>query len=305
MARILFWVLGTWALCLCGTAAAQTARPGEGQRAQDFIAAFNKGDAKAVASFWTPEGDYVDQSGRQYKGRTALERLYQSVFAERKGAKLKIHVISVRKLGEDTALEDGISEVIPADGGPPSTARFSAVLVKKDGVWYFESVHDTVARPHSNAQHLQELEWLLGAWKGEEEKGESARATFAWAENQNFIVSSFATTLNGVPVVGGTQWIGWDAVDKKIRSWSFYSGGGFGEATWTRDGNKWTLTTTARSADGRKVTATNLVTQVDADTATWQVKSLTVDGKTMPDAPLLKLKRVRSTPPTKTTSTSR
>ncbi len=37
--------------------------PGKGQRAEAFIAAFNKGDAKTVAGFWTPEGDYVDQVG--------------------------------------------------------------------------------------------------------------------------------------------------------------------------------------------------------------------------------------------------
>ena len=56
-----------------------------------------------------------------------------------------------------------------------------------------------------------------------------------------------------VPVVGGTQWIAWDAIDKQIRSWSLYSGGGFGEAVWTKDGNEWAVKTMARSADGRKV----------------------------------------------------
>jgi ABC-type Na+ efflux pump permease subunit len=28
--------------------------------AKAFVEAFHKGDAKAVASFWTPDGDYVD-----------------------------------------------------------------------------------------------------------------------------------------------------------------------------------------------------------------------------------------------------
>ena len=37
--------------------------PGKGKRAQEFIAAFNKGDAKAVAAFWTQDADYVDQVG--------------------------------------------------------------------------------------------------------------------------------------------------------------------------------------------------------------------------------------------------
>src|SRR5947209_15576383 len=59
-------------------------KPGEGPRAQEFIKAFNKGDAKAVASFWTEDGDYVDQLGHQYKGREALEKLYAKVFASQK-----------------------------------------------------------------------------------------------------------------------------------------------------------------------------------------------------------------------------
>jgi len=275
----------------------QPAQPGKGQRAQEFIAAFNKGDAKAVAAFWTPEGDYVDQAGRTYKGRAAIEKLYQKEFAEIKGAKLTVTVLSARMVGADVALEDGITEVTPADGGPPTVARFSAVLVKKDGVWYFESVRDSVAQPPSNAEHFDDLEWLIGDWTGEAEKGESSRASYSWAENRNFIVSPFATTLNGVPVVGGTQWIGWDAVDKGIRSWSFYSGGGFGEATWTRDGDKWLIKVNARTAAGQKVSATNVLTKVDADHCTWQMTKLTVDGKAMPDAAPVKMKRIKAARP--------
>jgi uncharacterized protein (TIGR02246 family) len=270
------------------------AAPGHGQRAQAFIAAFNKGDAKAVAAFWTPEGDYVDQVGRQIKGRAAIEKLYEKVFAGNKGAKLTVTVTSARMVGADTAIEDGITEVTPADGGPGTAARFSAVLVKKDGEWYFESVRESVAHPPSNAEHFEDIDWLIGDWAGEADKGESGTASYSWAENQNFIVSSFATTLNGIPVVGGTQWIGWDAIDKQIRSWSFYSGGGFGEAVWTKDGGNWVTKVTAKTAAGKKVSATNTLTKVDADHMTWQISKLTVDGQQVPDPPPLKLKRVKT-----------
>jgi len=270
------------------------AEPGKGKRAQEFLAAFHKGDARAVAGFWTPDGDYVDQAGRQFKGRTAIEKLYQKVFAAQKGAKLTITVTSLRQVTPDVALEEGITEVAPADGGPPTVARFSAVLVKKDGEWYFESVRDSIAQPPSNAEHFEELEELIGDWTGEAEKGESATASYAWAENKNFIVSSFATTLNGIPVVGGTQWVGWDAIDKQIRSWSFYSGGGFGEAVWNKEGGKWIIKTTARTAAGKKASVTNVLTLVDANHITWQATKLTVDGKSLPDAPLVKMKRVKA-----------
>jgi hypothetical protein len=223
--------------------------------------------------------------------------MYEKFFAGKKGLKLNIIVTSVRRVGNDVALEDGITEVTPAEGGLPSAARFSAVLVKRDGEWYLESVRDSIPHPPSNAEHFEDLEWLLGDWTGEAEKGESARASYAWAENRNFIVSSFATTLEGVPVVGGTQWIAWDAVDKQVRSYSFYSGGGVGEAVWTKDGDSWALHVSARTAAGKKVSATNIVTKTDNDHMTWQVTKLTVDGHAVPDVKPVKLKRVKADQP--------
>ncbi len=266
---------------------------GKGQRAKDFIAAFNKGDAKTVAGFWMPEATYVDQTGREYKGRPAIEKLYEKTFAATKGSKLTIHVISAKLVTPDVAIEDGITQVTPADDGPGSVARFSAVIVKKDGEWYFESVRDSVAHPPSNAEHFEDIEWLLGAWVGEAEKGESARASYNWAENRNFIVSTFATTLNGVPVVGGTQWIAWDAIDKQIRSWSFYSGGGFGETIWTKEGDKWLLKTTAKTVQGKKVTGTNVLMKTDDEHMTWQLTKVTIDGEPLPDLKPVKMKRVK------------
>jgi uncharacterized protein (TIGR02246 family) len=266
---------------------------GKGKRAQEFIAAFDKGDAKAVAAFWTEDADYVDDTGREYKGRPAIEKMYEKFFAKNKGMKLNIIVSSARLVGTDVALEDGITEVTPAEGGLPSAARFQAVLVRKNGEWYFASVRDSVPHPPSNAEHFEDIEWLLGDWTGEAEKGESATASYTWAENRNFIVSRFATTLDGMPVVGGTQWIAWDAVDKQIRSWSFYSGGGVGEAVWTRDGDNWAIAINAKTSAGKKVSATNVLTKTDDDHVTWQLTKLTVDGQAMPDAKPVKMKRVK------------
>ncbi|HEY8506277.1 MAG TPA: SgcJ/EcaC family oxidoreductase, partial [Gemmataceae bacterium] len=182
-------------------------QPATGRRAE-YIAAFNRGDARAVAAFWTEDATYVDQAGRAYEGRAAIEKLFEQGFAARKGATLAIHVTSSKVLSPDVALEDGITEVTPPGGGLAAVARFSAVLVRRDGQWYVQSIRESVAHPPSNAEHLEGLAWLIGEWEGEAEKGESARAWYEWAENENFIVSSYATTLDGEPVVGGTQWIG-------------------------------------------------------------------------------------------------
>src|SRR5215813_4299583 len=109
---------------------------GKGKRAQEFIAAFEKGDAKAVAAFWTENADYVDQTGREFKGRAAIQKMYEKLFAGKKGMKLNIIITSTRTVGTDVALEDGITEITTADSALPSAARFSAVLVKKGGDWF-------------------------------------------------------------------------------------------------------------------------------------------------------------------------
>jgi uncharacterized protein (TIGR02246 family) len=267
------------------------------ERRAGYIAAFDRGDAKAVAQFWTPDATYVDDVGNEHKGRDDIEKLYEKQFAAHKGAKLAIHVTSRKQLTPDVMLNDGITEVTQPEGGPPTSARFTAVLVKKEGEWLLQSVRDSVAYPPSNADHFDDLEWLIGEWAGETEKGDSATAEYEWEHDQNFIVSQYAITLDGVPVSGGTQWIGWDAVEKQIRSWTFYSGGGFGGAIWTKEGNNWVLKTSAQTAAGNHVTATNIITKIDDDHMSWQLTKLTVDGKTLPDLQPLKMKRLKATQP--------
>ena len=65
---------------------------------------FNRGDARALASFWTPEGDLVDLEGHHLKGRKAIEEAYRKTFADAKGARLFIRINSLRVVRPDLAL---------------------------------------------------------------------------------------------------------------------------------------------------------------------------------------------------------
>jgi uncharacterized protein (TIGR02246 family) len=261
-------------------------------RAEEFIAAFDKGDTKALAAFWTEDGDYIDQAGHVMSGREAIQAAFEKQFAAVKRAKLRILTKSLRVKG-DLAIEDGTTELIYPNDAPPTGARYTAVHVKQDGKWYLASVRDAILVPPSNHEHLQELDWLAGDWTGEAEKGEVAKASYSWAENDNFLVSSFATTLKEMPVAGGTQWIGWDAAAKQIRSWAFTSNGGFAEGVWSRDGNKWTAKVTATTPDGKKGSATVTITKVDGDQLTWQSTKRSLDGKDLPDSAVVKMKRAK------------
>src|SRR5262249_37453224 len=60
------------------------------KRGEEFIAAFNKGDASALAGFFTSDADYVDQAGNTLSGRKAIEAAFEKQFAARKDGRLRI-----------------------------------------------------------------------------------------------------------------------------------------------------------------------------------------------------------------------
>ena len=47
--------------------------------AEAFVDAFHKGDAKAVAAFWTPDGDFINENSRVLKGRQAIEDSFERI----------------------------------------------------------------------------------------------------------------------------------------------------------------------------------------------------------------------------------
>jgi len=104
------------ALCTAAALQAAEADPREeaiAKTAKAFIEAFHKGDAKALAAFWTPDGDYVSETGRVFQGRKAIEDAFTELFAANQGLSLRIDVVSLKFPTPDVAIEDGTSAVIP------------------------------------------------------------------------------------------------------------------------------------------------------------------------------------------------
>ncbi len=263
------------------------------KKAEAFIEAFHKGDASALAAFWTPDGEYTDQTGKLLKGREAIEKAFQGLFAENKDLKLRIDSDSLRFVTADVAIEKGTTSVTAPGGSPPSRAHYTIVHVKKEGKWYLDSVRDSPFVPPANAEHLRGLEWAIGEWTGTTETGEVERLSFEWTENQNFIVASFTTAAKDVLVGDATVWIGWDPVGKNIRAWLFDSTGGFGEGAWTQNGKSRSLKMSIVLQDGKKATATYVLTPVDGENLTLLAKERSLDGKEVPDAKEVKMKRAQ------------
>jgi uncharacterized protein (TIGR02246 family) len=298
MKSCLPWPAAISAVMLClapAPARAQQAEDKEAiaKNAEAFVEAFHNGDAKALAAFWAPGGDYTDQSGLHLKGRKAIEKAFTTFFAENKGLKVGINSKSLLFLTPDVAVEDGVTKVFAPDGSPPSTARYTIVHVKKDGQWLLGSVREAVLLPASNYRHLRPLEWAVGDWVSEDGKGVADRISIGWGTNQNYLVGHFSKVHGAVDVGSIEQRIVWDPVAKKIRSWAFDDTGGFGEGSWTREGKSWHIKANAVLRDGRKLAATYVLRPIDANSISLEITDRTIDGKETPGSKEIKLKRAQ------------
>ena len=259
--------------------------------AEAFAEAFHKGDAKAVAALFTPDGDFIDENSRVLKGQKAIGDSFAQLFAANEGLKVRIDIASVRFPAPDLAIEDGTSTAIAPDGSAPSRARYTNVLVKKDGHWLLSSVREAPYTEPSNYEHLEGLEWMIGEWGDEQSSGPGGRVSFEWAPGKNFIIATRAVEFKDDTLDNGTEWIGWDPVTKQIHSWSFEADGGYGDSVWTKDGTKWVVKSNSTITDGTKVSATHIITPVDANTVAWQSKDQTLNGKPLPDTKQIKMTR--------------
>ena len=259
--------------------------------AEAFVKAFNAGDAKAVAALWAPDGDFMDVRGQVFRGRDTIEKIFAAHFATARGSKIDITIDSIRFLGTDTAIEKGTSHARPAAGGAATASRFTAVRVKRDGKWLLESVHESPYQTESNYENLKDLEWVIGSWRANP-PGATVERKCEWAGNRNFILCKQEMRKGDSVVATSTQVIGWDPIERRIRSWDFDSEGGFGSEVWTRDGGRWVLEATGVRRDASVTEATNIITPVDANTFTWQSIHRRSNGASLPDTGVVKAIRV-------------
>jgi uncharacterized protein (TIGR02246 family) len=100
-----------------------------------FVAAFNKGDIKAMAATYAPDADFLSAEGKRVKGRAELEKYFAKGFAENKGLKLKHSDSSIRFLKPDVAVDAGTWEITGRPGGKATKGLYTAVWMKQDGKW--------------------------------------------------------------------------------------------------------------------------------------------------------------------------
>ncbi len=251
-----------------------------------FLKAFESGDAEQAASFWTADGELIGDDGNVYRGRAAIEKAYRELFSSKKKPRAEIQTESLRFPSKDTALEEGYFKV-RVDNLELTTSRYSVLHVRESGRWLMAVVREWPTETAS----LRDLEWLIGTWAAKRDDAE-VHTTYEWVWDKSFIRVQFIIHQKD-RTLRGFQMIGKDEASGQLRSWTFESEGGFGEATWSRDGKKWVLDASGRLPDGSTLTATNILIPLDQDSFTWQTVKRSIGGEDIDELPPVRVTRVK------------
>jgi uncharacterized protein (TIGR02246 family) len=252
-----------------------------------FTECCHRGDARAVASLWTENGEFEDEDGTILRGRSAIEKAFREVFKEKEKHKIKVHVTSIRFPSRDCAIEEGVLRRLSSGPELPTSTLYRAFHVREGKQWRMAVAHEWGA----DEDHLEDLDWLLGAWKakaGEQEVTLSLHKE----KHKPYIVGTFTKKAKGKVTSAGTLKIGFDSQRGQLRSWHFDDDGGHGQSLWIRDGSRWVLDSIGALPDGTETAALNILTRLGDREITWRSIDRVVGDEELPDTAPIKLVRV-------------
>ena len=249
------------------------------QAGKDYLAALQRGDAKALAQFWTAEGTYTDETGRTINVRDWLSNSPEQRVARPQPA---VANAVVRFIANDVALEEGDCHLTSADSSTPVPGRFTALWVRQDGRWRLESLRESRHQSADEEDHLAALEVFAGEWTGKLNQS-TVRLSARWNATKTFLRREFSVATGGKPSFSGTQHIGWDGQAKQIRSWVFNDDGSHGEGRWSLEGSAWLVASSLFRPDGTTSASTQIYKFRDRDTLVWKSIGGDAAGEPLPD----------------------
>jgi hypothetical protein len=182
-----------------------------------------------------------------------------------------------------------VAVVTPKDGAAVAT-RYVAINVKKGDRWLISQLTETDAPAPNAYSRLQQLEWLVGNW--ENKAGDlTVETKIDWAGDKNFLTRKFKIKGSDQEETDGWEIIGWDPERQQIRSWIFDSNGGFGESTWSNDGEHWLIKASNVLPDGGHSTAEHVLTKVDDNKFSWETQNRSLNGDPQPSLDKIEVER--------------
>lgn len=268
----------------------------------DFMASLKQavldGNAQAMASHWTEDAIFIDESGEETCGRSALQQRFDALFKSRQAkaggapTNIEFEPEKVTFPSANVALVVGEISRHIGENDLPAT-RFSMILEKQNGQWQINQATETrIAGESSAYEHLCDLGWLVGNWKTATANG-AATMNVDWAPGKNFLRATCITTEKDNPTQKiDTEIIGWDERTGSIVSWYFGFHGDFSYCKWKRAGNDWTVEVAGVASDGSDVRSTDVYSQKSPSQFTWQSIGRMTAGASLPDSQLLTVDRV-------------
>ena len=255
------------------------------ERLQKFVEATNQGRVDALSSFWTDDAEFiVPATGVAIDGKKAIMEYLQKLNAEVQERHLHFKFTQGKMKFSDAndAIVEGIIEVTDKGNLLQRNAR-RIELVRKNGEWYINSVREIeVPPPPPFYQYLKEVEWLIGNWKDIDENVTNTYLT-KWDKFKNHIFQHFTMEVYGVVGLEGLQIIGWDPVEKKIRSWVYDSDGGFGTGLWSKKDDAWQVTMQYVLTNGEKASATNIYKKINDNSYSYSSIDRKIGDQVLPN----------------------
>ncbi len=258
--------------------------------AEAFTSAFNKGDAKAIAALWTTDCEYVDETGRVFRGRDTIGKEYAAFFKANPGLKMETAISSVKVVGGQSAIEDGTALVKNAGGDLVSRASYTAIHLKEGDKWLMASVRERAAPLMSKHPKFEDLDWLIGDWSAAKDS-KTLDLSFKWIADKKFIELLYSVRDKDTPVRSGIQIIGLDPLSGDVISWSFDSTGGYGQGQWRLLKKGMMIESRGVMPHGAITTSRDVISRIDANSFSRQSVNRKVAGQSLNDGEAVVLKR--------------
>ncbi|MDP3851469.1 MAG: SgcJ/EcaC family oxidoreductase [Luteolibacter sp.] len=257
--------------------------------ASDFVTAYNKKDAAAIAALFTEDGEMADLSGTNpTSGSGDIQARYEEIFADTP-PQIAIEVDSVRLVAPGLAIEDGTYHLTPADDetAPPRSTTYTAVLMKDAaGAWRIASTRSIKDVTGAAGQLCDLAEVLKGEWTSRTSDGVQLDLAFGWDSTGRFLSGKMLTTAADSEPQEGDIRIGWDAARKSIVSWMFDAAGGSTHGVWTPTETGWLIRSEGTTAEGETLNANQELTTEGKDTLIWTATNRVIDGEKQEDKTL-------------------
>ena len=132
------WIAAMAILGLSIAVSAQKIDPDAQKIADQYSAAFNKGDANALAALYTANAMRVGPDGQLVTGRAAIEKTYGDAFAgPLKGTKLTLEQGGIQVVAPDVKVMEGR---FAAAGVTTIKGRYVNTIVRQGKSWRLASV---------------------------------------------------------------------------------------------------------------------------------------------------------------------